>query len=248
MRMSFGIVLALAGVLALGAHAQPAHDDHDGHDHSEGGHTHEPKNPADETTLEYFWRKSDEAFHAGDYERAVGLHKGIVALDPSDVESFSVAAWLIWSMGQKEDALAHIDRGLKANENNWEMWDAAGQHYDLQKRENADLAPKAKMAYARAVELLAKDADKPNGQMLRRRLAHAAEKADDLPLSVATWRDLVRDFPEDAVNKNNLARVEKTISENQRSAALPFVLSAVALTLMTGTGALVRRRSSSTLQ
>ncbi len=44
--------------------------------------------------------------------------------------------------------------------------------------------------------------------MLRRRLAHAAERVGDLTLSVQTWRDLVRDFPNDVVNKNNLARVE----------------------------------------
>src|SRR5690606_5520562 len=90
MKKPFYMALALTGLLAVGAQAQPpAHHEGDGHDHSR-----ETKKPSEETTLDYFWRKSDEAFHAGDYPRAIDLHKAIVALDPGDIESYSVAAWL----------------------------------------------------------------------------------------------------------------------------------------------------------
>lgn len=181
--------------------------------------------PRSETTLDYFWRKSDEAFHAGDYSRAIGLHRAIVALDPHDVESYSVAAWLLWSMGEGEAALSHIEHGLSANPKNWEMWDAAGQHYDLQKRATPILASRAKEAYARAVELLPEDVDGNEEKMLRRRLAHAAEKADDLPLSIATWRGLVRDFPDDAVHQNNLKRVEQLSDGAKLIASFPLRLS-----------------------
>lgn len=176
--------------------------------------------PSTETTLDYFWRKSDEAFHAGDYPRAVRLHRAIVALDPHDVESYSVAAWLLWSMGENAAAISHIERGVGANPENWEMWDAAGQHYDLQKRAEPSLSSRAKEAYARAVQLLPSDADQNEEKMLRRRLAHAAEKADDLPLSLSTWRELVRDFPDDAVHKNNLKRVENLVDSTKRIASL----------------------------
>jgi hypothetical protein len=50
-----------------------------------------------------------------------------------------------------------------------------------------------------------------NTNMLRRRLAHAAEKAGDMTLSLETWRGLARDFPNDPVIKNNLARVEAAV-------------------------------------
>ena len=156
-----------------------------------------------ESNVDYFWRKSDEAFHAGDYPRAIQLHRAIVALDPQDTESFGVGAWLLWSLGQKDDATAFIAQGLKANPESSEMWDQAAQHYDLQK-----LAPESLHAYRQAVAHFPKDAPLAETQMLRRRLAHSAERAGDLQLSVQTWRDLVRDFPDDAVNKNNLARVE----------------------------------------
>ncbi|HEX8550691.1 MAG TPA: tetratricopeptide repeat protein [Abditibacteriaceae bacterium] len=154
-----------------------------------------------DATIDYLWRKSDEAFHAGDYPRAIGLHRAIVALDPADTESFGVAAWLLWSSEKGTEAIAHIQRGLDANPQNWEMWEEAGQHFDLQKK-----LPEAKNAYANAVKFVPKE---ENTSMLRRRLAHSAEKSGDIKLSLETWRALAKDFPEDAVIKNNLARVEK---------------------------------------
>jgi tetratricopeptide (TPR) repeat protein len=170
--------------------------------HGMPGHRHEAgPAPKEETTVDYLWRKSDEAFHEGDYERAIGCHKAIVVLAPDDVESYGVAAWLMWSLGKSEDSLQHLLRGLKANPENWEMWHTAGQQYDLQKK-----VAEAKAAYQRAVTLIPATED---SQMLRRRLAHAAERAADLKLSVETWQGLVRDFPNEAVNKNNLARVER---------------------------------------
>lgn len=242
LKRSFGSTLvALCAVASLWhgvpALAQEGHHPGDGHNHSERA-----TSPENETTLDYFWRKSDEAFHAGDYERAVSLHKAIVALDPSDTESFSVAAWLLWSMEKKEEALAHIERGLQSNPTNWEMWDAAGQHYDLQKRATPELAIQAKDAYVNAVKFLPEDADKGEAQMLRRRLAHAAEKAGDMDLSLATWRDLVRDYPNDAVNKNNQERVEKLAGT--RTASLPLVVGGALLLATVGSNLLWWRKTS----
>lgn len=160
-----------------------------------------------EAKVDALWRRSDVAFHDGDYKRAIALHKQIVTLDPTDVESYGVAAWLMWSLSQnggadahlKGEAVAHLQRGIKANPKNWEMWNELAQHYDLQRSSGLALA-----AYQRALGLVPGNI---NSMMLRRRLAHAAQKAGDLQTSLATWRGLVRDFPNDPINKNNLARV-----------------------------------------
>lgn len=180
--------------------AQPGHE---GHDHGAGEHAPSSAARAEESNVDFFWRKSDEAFHKGDYERAIGWHRAIVALAPDDTRSWSVASWLMWSLGRGEDATAWIDRGLKQNPNSWEMWNEAAQQAELQK-----LAPRALEAYKHALQLLPAEADKQDAQMLRRRLAHAAERGGELELSAQTWRGLVRDYPSEVVNKNNLARVE----------------------------------------
>ncbi|RYG65572.1 tetratricopeptide repeat protein, partial [bacterium] len=182
---------------------QPAapHDESVPHVHGEA------KDPKNETLIEYFWRKSDDAFHDGDYPRAVGLHRSIVTLDPTEIESWSLGAWLLWSLGKPEEAVEFLAQGLKANPENADMWDAAGQHYDLQKR-FAD----SEKAFAKAVDLSGKDAD----MMLRRRYAHSAEHVGNWDKSAEIWQALVAQYPNDAVNKNNLARVEKTIAEKKQ--------------------------------
>ena len=149
--------------------------------------------------VDRLWEQSDAAFHKGDYPAAVKLHRQIVKLDPTDTESFGVGAWLLWSMDKKADARAFIQQGLTANPKNAEMWDTAGQHYDLEKS-----YPDAKAAYVKSLALAGKGAP----ELLRHRLAHSAEHAGDLPLAERTWTELVRDYPTSAVNKNNLARVK----------------------------------------
>src|SRR5687768_13429347 len=95
------LLLALASMPLQAQQAAPGapeqvHTEGDGHDHGDEG---KPIDPRNESNLDYFWRKSDDAFHAGDYERAVACHRAIVALDPADIESYGVASWLLWSMG-----------------------------------------------------------------------------------------------------------------------------------------------------
>jgi len=190
----FCLALAVALAVALPAWAHDGHGDEDIGFFEEG-----------ESNSDYFLRKSDEAFHLGDYERAVQLHRARVAIDPEAIDSWGGGAWLLWSMGRSDEAAEFIERGLKTNPDNWEMWDEAGEHYDFQKR-----LARAEECYKRAVELL--PPDEPS-QMLRRRLAHAADKAGDFQTAVETWRGLVRDFPDEAVNRNNLRRVENLMDE-----------------------------------
>lgn len=171
------------------------------------------KTPAQlrEEKLVSLWKQSDKAFHAGDYPRAVSFHRQIVAIDPTDVESYSNAAWLLWSMGKGNDALAFLQKGIKANPKNADMWEAVGNHYGSFLKRHRE----AQTAYKRAVEFSPTGA---NTQMLRRRLAHAAEGAGDLQTSLATWRALVRDYPNIPVNRNNLARVEKLMKKGSVAA------------------------------
>jgi tetratricopeptide (TPR) repeat protein len=149
--------------------------------------------------LDALWKQSDKAFHDGDYKTAIGFHRQIVALDPSDVESYSVAAWLIWSLGDGRAATEHLFKGVKANPKSAAAWNALGENYDLQQHPRP-----AMKSYAQALKL---SPAKANTELLRRRLAHAARRAGDLPTSIATWQSLVRDYPSE-VNKRNLKRVQ----------------------------------------
>jgi tetratricopeptide (TPR) repeat protein len=216
---SLFIVLAASTPLSLAQAQQPPaaapvapapHDESVPHVHEDD------LAPKDETLVDYLFRKSDQAFHDGDYERAIKLHRAIVTIDPTETESYSLGAWLLWSLGRPDEAVQFLTEGVKANPQDVEMWDLAGQHYDLQKR-----FTDSENAFAKAVEFSGNDAD----QMLRRRYAHAAEHAGNWTKSAEIWRALVAQFPDDSINRNNLARVEKSIAEQkaakgQQTAAL----------------------------
>ena len=224
-----GFVLLAASTRFCAAHEGPAGHDHshDGHNHAPGAHESTERDENKATT--YFWTKSDEAFHAGDYERVLRLHKAIVALDPKDTQSYGVYAWIAWSMGDNKEAAEHIERGLAANPDDWEMWEAAAQQYQFMK-----LWPQAQKAYAQTIQLAPKE---ENTLMLRRQLAHVAQSAGDLQTSVETWRALVKDFPDDAVNKNNLERVEKLMAEKSKAPVQTSCLESERL-MTTSVGAL----------
>ena len=167
-----------------------------------------PTETAIEKRVDALWEKSDKAFHAGDYPLAVAFHRQIVKLAPNDTESYGDAAWLLWSMGQKADARAFIAQGLRANPNNAEMWDTAGEHYTLE-HSFAD----AKNAFLKAVQLSGNKAP----ELLRHRLAHAAEDSGDLALATQTWTKLVRDYPGNVINQRNLDRVKARANPTPRA-------------------------------
>lgn len=263
--MKFGIlkVLVTGFFLAVFCAFAPLREiqaqDHD-HDHDHNGqahdHDHAPEKRKGNSVTDKLWVLSDKAFHDGDYPKAILYHRQIVELDPKDIQSFSVAAWLMWSLGQNQVALKHIERGLKVNGNHWEMWDEAGQHYQLQAGRDlaSPLVPRAKEAFMRSVQLLPADADKNEAMMLRRRLAHAADKADDLELSLATWKKLVEDYPDDVVNKNNMARVERKLAEKQaeqenesKRKTAAYIGGGAAFLAFIGAGAMMKHKSRSAM-
>ena len=210
---------------------QAGHDDDDGHDHGDNVKGNEG------SLVDYFWRRSDAAFHAGDYPRAIELHRAIVALDPSDTESYGVGAWLLWSLDKKDEADAFIAKGLKHNPDNSEMWNVAAQQYGLEKEFASE-----RDAYAKSVSLAGKDAD----QMLRRRYAHASEHAGDLGGSAQIWRGLVADFPNEAVNKSNLARVEAELADKNKGDAKTMGFVGVGALVLLGCAAW-RKRAQQTV-
>ncbi|MBW3637707.1 MAG: tetratricopeptide repeat protein, partial [Armatimonadetes bacterium] len=106
------LMLATLGPCGYSVAQHKPHDESVPHVHKEDP---KAKQKAKETAVDKLWRESDVACHAGDYARAVALHRQIVALEPDDVESYSVALWLLWSMEKPAEAVQFIEKGLKAN-------------------------------------------------------------------------------------------------------------------------------------
>ncbi len=123
------------------------------------------------------WTRSDEYFHAGAYDKAVRLQERIMVLDPGDVEAYTVAAWLTWSLGDEPRARQYLDRAVAANPNAWEAhWELGFHLFD-----RLGAAAEAIGPLARAVAL-------PGcSDPAYRTLAHAYLAAERPSLAVALW-------------------------------------------------------------
>lgn len=123
------------------------------------------------------WTRADEYFHAGAYDKAVRLQERIMVLDPGDVEAYTVAAWLTWSLGDEPGARQYLDRAVAANPNAWEAhWELGFHLFDRLGAATEALGP-----LSRAVAL-------PGcSDPAYRTLAHAYLAAERPSLAVALW-------------------------------------------------------------
>ena len=143
------------------------------------------------------WEKSDGFFHVGDYERSVATLRLITDLDPTDLQAYSVGAWLIDSRERPSEAEAFLKLGLSRNPNHYEMYSELGDFYFN------------KQNYAAAVgyfESALKFKDCPI--VLWHMLAHAYERSGSLQKSIETWEHALTLEPGDGTVLVNLKRVK----------------------------------------
>ena len=176
------------------------------------GHTHPqqeydgPPFGADETNSDFFLRKSDEAFHAGDYERAVLLNRARVAIDPEAVDSFGVGAWLLWSMGEVSAADWLLEYGLKRSPKQGIFYNNIGQHLFRTKR-----YPESRGYLEKAVKL--REGVPPVAwSTLGRIYTNEGRHAD----AVVIFRDQTRRFPGFPAAAKNLKQAEERLAASKR--------------------------------
>ena len=153
-------------------------------------------------TADLLWEKSDEYFHNGCFERSIALLRLVVEMDPTDVEAFSVAAWLMDSKDRPAEALAFLKRGLALNPNRYELYADLGRYYYQAK----DYA-KAADYFEKAVKF------KDCPEVLWHMLAHSYENGGQIEKSVETWQHAAALEPDNPVVKNNLERVKEKLED-----------------------------------
>ncbi len=160
-----------------------------------GTHLGEPLEP-DFDVVDYLWEISDHWFHVGEHERCIELSHYVVALDPTFVEAYLIAAWLEDSADRYDDARATLQRGIAANPEHYQCYFDLGW-YHFKHKDFAGALP----WYQKAAAL-----DCPPD--VPRMAAHTLERLGRLNECLDTWRKLQRRYPEDQVVLNNLRRVE----------------------------------------
>jgi len=140
-----------------------------------------------EQAADVFTSESDWWFHVGNYDQAIRASEASILLDPEYVETYSVVAWLQWSMGDDPTAIQTLRRGIQAAPQDPDSHFNLGYHYFNTKR------------YEEAEPLLRQAVDLGGDQIARRMYAHCLEKLGRQNDALAFWEEILEDNPTDGV-------------------------------------------------
>jgi tetratricopeptide (TPR) repeat protein len=139
--------------------------------------------------------ETDLWFHVGDYRQCLRAQEAALMLDATWVELYGVNGWVYWSLGRKTEALGAYRRGVGINPGDWSARFDLGQHYYLTGKYDA-----AAREFKRTRELAC-------GAPLSHRHAHALEKAGRPAESLAVWRELAAEEPDDHIPPHHIKRL-----------------------------------------
>lgn len=152
-----------------------------------------------EQASDVFITESDWWFHKGDYEQAIRCSEASILLDPDYPETYSVVAWLEWSMGRSTDAVGTLRRSVASSPGDPSAWHNLGQHYFRVYRYDLAEAPLAK-----AVEL-------GGDHLTVRTYAHCLERLGRPKDALRQWQSLRETRPDDGSVIVNLERLQRII-------------------------------------
>ncbi len=149
------------------------------------------------------WMGIEPYWHKGDFDNCLRLTRQTVEVDPHFVEAGTSLAWLLWSVGRDDEAIAAYEKCIAANPKSWKAHHEFGLFY------------MARNKYLKAAEQFraAKDLGAPIPHI--HMLPNALEKAGRLDEALDEWHDILRRFPDDAVAKRRAERLERELSKER---------------------------------
>jgi len=147
--------------------------------------------------------EADWWWHEGNLEQAARCLETMLFLDPTDVQTCELAAWLEWSLGRDDQAVNTLKRGIAEAPDNPEAYFQLGFHYFNTKR------------YILAREPLRKALDLGGDDIMRRQYAHCLEKLGQYSEALDQWTILLQKAPDDSVVKMNYGRVKRLVNGEQ---------------------------------
>lgn len=92
-------------------------------------------------TLNLVIHQGDEHFHEGEWNHTLNLGKIAVQGDPHNMDVYCNNAYLLWSLARNSEADEILKAGVKANPDTYYMYDEAGNHYLLFRRDAVAALP-----------------------------------------------------------------------------------------------------------
>ncbi|MDQ2730809.1 MAG: tetratricopeptide repeat protein, partial [Armatimonadota bacterium] len=132
-----------------------------------------------DNTSGLLWTFTDHYFHGGDYPQAVRIDHLLIKMDPHFEDAYSVGAWLEWSDGLTDAAVADLKLGVKNNPDRYDLYAEMGDCYWYWLKK-----PEAAIPYYIHATSFYQEAPWTTFSAL----AHAAEKVGDYSRAAVAWR------------------------------------------------------------
>jgi len=144
-------------------------------------------------TSDYWW-------HQGEYDRVCYLLEAALFFSPQRVDLYGDIAWLQWSLGRDDQAIAVLKRGLAANPGDWGAEFNLGFHY-LNTRRYQEALPYLEAAAQHT----------PTWPVPIHTYAHALEALGRTQEALEAWDMALRRFPNDLPAQRNRERLQRTL-------------------------------------
>ncbi len=136
-------------------------------------------------------------WHAGDYPQILRTIETAVWVDPGWAEGLPMAGYLYWSLGRDTEAISAYRRAVHLHPDSWiTNWELGFYYFNAMER------------YEDAVEPFARARALGCPHAFARMHAHALEHCGRPEESLAVWRELQQDRPDDPVVRMNIRRLE----------------------------------------
>lgn len=145
--------------------------------------------------------QTDEWFHDGAYLRSVQGQKMLVAYNPRDLESYHLAAWLLWSSGRPDEAQDVYYAALRANPQSWETPFELGMHWT------------GRRDYSQAAFWFTHAVLRGGPPECWKMLAHTYRRLGYLETALGIFQYLVPMAPDDPAVPLNIERLQRMIAE-----------------------------------
>lgn len=151
--------------------------------------------------LRELYTAADEHFHKGEWNHMLNINQIIIEGDPHDMETYANNAYYLWSSDRDAQAIATLKRGIKANPDDYYMYDELGQYYNLHHKDYKT----ALIYYEKAIKFKCPF-------VTYHGLAFCYDKTGQLEKAVDAW-DKASRYPGDRVALVNLKRARERLAQ-----------------------------------
>jgi len=156
-------------------------------------------------TLRRMFAEGDDHFHCGEWNHTINMFKVVEQGDPHNVETFSLAAFLLWSSDRNDQAIEQLKLDIEFNPNSSYMYDELGAHYWFNLKDPTNAIP----YYQKAIEY-------KSSWPTYHSLAFCYQKLGEWEKAIAVWKEATK-FGDDPRATALLKQAEARLKQKNAS-------------------------------